>query len=375
MKASPTRRVATVLWAAATVVLAVACGGADDAGGAADDDAAAGGGFAAGSAPEPEDGFVGDGCTGTVAPMESGKVDIVFVIDNSASMHEELVQIRENVNRFADRMTSAGLDFRVVFIVPKATNPRYSGICVPPPLGRADCGDNPPTFFHVDQNVGSWSSLDLILSTYDGASSPVTWKQYVRLDATKVFVVVTDDESWTSAESFDRSLRAKPPAGMFGTAQSRNYVFHSIVSKPASAKAPTTARCGTAAGTSVQYQKLSLLTGGIIEEVCKTDYTAVLDVLANGIADKVTCELAYPKSEATDPTKVVVRLTLEGSEATDLTRVTEASKCSQVDDGWYYDDPESPTKIVLCPSTCTTANETRGSRLESVVGCTAPPPR
>src|SRR5690606_11504642 len=154
----------------------------------------------------------------------------------------------------------------------------------------------PPRFFHIDQPVGSWNSLQLILETYEaapieflgnGKGTGPGWKTYARPEATKVFVVVTDDESRMSSNEFDRALLAKQPARAFGTQLQRNYPFHSIGSKPSGAKAPTTERCDSASGTSVQYQRLSLLTGGIIDEVCKSDYSDVLDRLADGIASKV----------------------------------------------------------------------------------------
>jgi len=336
-----------------------------------------GGGFGrgGGEAARSDDELVGEACAGTVAPMATGKVDIVFVIDHSASMREEMVQVRANVNRFAERMADAGLDYRVVFIVPKETNPRFDGICVPPPLGRGDCGDNPPRFFHLDQEVGSWNALELILSTYDGASSKRTWKEHARADATKVFVIVSDDESRMMAQDFDRSIRAKLPEGMFGTSSTRNYVVHGIVSKPSGAKAPTSATCATAAGTSIEYQRLALLTGGLIEEVCQTDYSTVLDALAQGIANKVSCELTYPKSATADPTRLFVRLTPDRGATATLTQVTDVSKCDSVEDGWYYDDPTAPSKIILCASACSAANETSGSKVEAIVGCKAPAPR
>ena len=41
---------------------------------------------------------------------------------------------------------------------------------------------------------------------------------------------------------------------------------------------------------------------------------------------------------------------------------------------WYYDSPTAPTKIILCPSTCTAANATADTKVEALVGCKAAPP-
>jgi hypothetical protein len=330
----------------------------------------ASGGASSGSSGDPT-------CAASVATPQKAKVDIVFVIDNSGSMTGEMNQIKTNVNTFANKILGVGLDLRVVFIVAKASSPTAGGnvICVPPPLGGANCADNPPTFFHINQSVASSNSLSLILSTYDNANAALAWNKHLRLEATKIFVEVTDDESSLSSSSFDTQLLAKAPAGMFGTTAQRKYVFHSIVSMPFGSTPPTTARCATSDGTSVQYQNLSVLTNGLIDEVCKTDYSGVLDKLAQNVVDKLGCELTYPTADAADPTKLVVRYTPSGQSGQNLTQVTDASKCGQVADGWHYDDNAAPTKIILCPTMCNTANAGAGSKIEALVGCKGQPPR
>jgi len=307
-------------------------------------------------------------CAATVAQTAKGKVDIIFVIDGSGSMGEEMTQVRTNVNTFAAKIGGSGLDYTVTFLTRKATSPSQGGnvICVPAPLAGANCADRPPVFFHVDQNVSSNNSLDLILSTMS------RWSANLRPEATKVFVEVTDDESDLAAAAFDTQLLARPG---FGTSAARNYVFHSIISKPSGATAPTSQKCSSADGTSLVYQQLSTLTGGLMDEVCKTDYSGVLDNIAKGIVDKVGCELAYPAKEAADPTQLVVQVTPPGGTAKGLTQVTDASKCSTVADAWYYDNPQKPTKILLCPTTCTSANAASGSKVEALVGCKAPAPK
>jgi hypothetical protein len=182
--------------------------------------------------------------------------------------------------------------------------------------------------------------------------------------------------------TFDTQLLAKQPAGIFGTAQERKYIFHSIISKPFADPVPSTNLCidpdtgqEGADGTSIQYQQLSKLTGGLIDEVCKKDYSGVLDNIAKAVVDKLGCELTYPKAEAADPTKLVVQYTPQGGTGKPLTQVTDNSKCGSVQDGWYYDDNANPTKIILCPTMCATANASAGAKIEALVGCKAPAPR
>lgn len=377
-------RVAGPILAGAITLVAVACGSDSDSkfgdGQASGSSGTSGGssGFGTSTSGGASSGSTGgENCAATSAETAKAKVDIIFVIDNSGSMNEEMVQIKQNVNNFAGKILNVGLDLHVVFIVAKASSPTQNGnvICVPEPLAGPNCADKAPGFRHVPQSVGSTNSFSLILSTYDSANASLRWDNELRLDSTKIFVEVTDDRSAMSFTSFDTALLAKQPAGMFGTAQARKYIWHSIISKPFADPVPSSNICSGAAGTSVDYQELSKLTGGLMDEVCKTDYSGVLDNIAKAVVDKLGCELTYPKAEAADPTKLVVQYTPQGQQGKPLTQVTDPSKCAGVSDGWYYDDNNNPAKIILCPSMCTTANASPGAKIEALVGCKAPLPR
>ena len=320
----------------------------------------------------------GDGegatCASNVAQTTKAKVDIIFVIDNSGSMDGEMNQIRTNINTFVGKIGGSGLDYQVIFIVNKTAN--CNKICVPEPLAGPNCADNPPLFRHIDQNVGSSNSLQLILSTYDHQNAALAWGKHLRPDAFKVFVGVSDDgRSDIASAKFDQDLVAKG-AGQFGTADNRKYTYHSICGWKEGTTAPSTEKCSTADGNGLQYQNIALLTGGIIDSVCKTDYSSVLDNIGKGIVDRLACELGYPTAEAADPTKVQVRLTPAGGGAAQtLVQVTDGSKCDANPDGWYYDDANKPTKILLCKGICDIANSTQGSKIEALVGCKGAGPK
>jgi hypothetical protein len=142
----------------------------------------------------------------------------------------------------------------------------------------------------------------------------------------------------------------------FGTEAKRNYVYHAICGWKEGTQPPSTETCSTADGPGLSYQKLALLTGGIIDSVCKTNYSSVLDNVGKGIVDRLACELGYPTAEAAGPTKVQVRFTPPGGVGQKLVQVTDASECDANPDGWYFDDPSKPAKIILCKSICDAAN-------------------
>ncbi len=214
----------------------------------------------------------------SIATRITPPVDVIFVVDNSGSMDEEIAQVRANINQyFADILSASGLDYQVIMIS------RRSQVCVAPPLGGPDCSDNPPLYRAIDQVVGSTNSLSLILSTYDSANPFLNWSTSLRYDAVKVFIEVTDDDSALSALQFATLLLAKQPAGMFGTAE-RNYVFHSIIGVTPGNPNIT---CSTAANEGSQYQTLSNLTGGGLYSVCASDYSPILSEIANGIVGAI----------------------------------------------------------------------------------------
>lgn len=372
----------------AFAALAFACGSAkerdgfDDGMGGAQPPSSLGGGSsssgqlgASSGAPAPGD---GEKCAAETVKATRAEVDIIVLIDTSGSMQEETNQVKQNINSFAQKIGSTGLDYTVVMIAEKPQSlpfmpPGFQppGICVPAPLGGASCADNPPLFHHLNEAVGSTDSLQIILDQYS------KYEGWLRPNSYKVFIEVTDDNSSLGWQQFDQQLLAK--GTKFGDANKRRYIFDSICGWKRNTALLSSDHCGSAVNTSDQYQHLSKLTGGTVDSVCETDYSSVFDNIAKGLVTKLGCEFAFPKSQTgqqTDPSAVVVNYTPGGqSAAKPLTQVTDASKCGSIPDAWYYDDDANPTKILFCPTTCTTAGADTGGKVEIAVGCKAPPPK
>ena len=57
----------------------------------------------------------------------------------------------------------------------------------------------------------------------------------------------------------------------------------------------------------------------------------------------------------------------------DLGNVASQSDCSAAHDGWYYDDPANPTRIVVCPDTCATLQSASDARVDVLLGCATQP--
>lgn len=343
-----------------------------------------GGGGAAGSAGDagipdvsfpydPPDAGPDDACAAVTASATMPPVDIIWIIDQSCSMGTEIAQVKANVNgNFATIIQNSGLDYRVIMFANYAYPTVSRQVCVLPPLGAATCGqNNPPKFYQVNRSIESNDSLSLFMNT-------TYWNQIkanLRPAAAKAFIEVTDDQSSpTTAAQFDAFLLTGAGAGYFGTAAKRNYVFHSIVGvdKPYLPTQPkTSVKCSTAVNTGPQYQDLSILTGGLRHPVCDTNYSAVFNNIASSIVKQVACELLTPSQSdggVIDWSKVQVQYTPGGAGTpTTFPQVPNAGACTG--NGFYYDNPGNPTKVTLCPTSCTTVSADGKAKVDLLLGC------
>ncbi len=309
-----------------------------------------------------------------MANLDKKPVDVIMVIDNSCSMTEEIQAVETNVNtNFATIIGNSGLDYRIILLSRHGAATVGQSICIAPPLsGNATCTPPPPTptngtrFFHYSTEIGSTDSLSKILSTYNAPGSegtgPMGWSGWLRPDAYRTFIEITDDnENRTTAAQFDQRVMALTPA-RFGTAQNRNYVFHSIVGVAAKAnpseayqpgEAVVTTRCSTAVNAGNTYQDLSKLTGGLRFQMCQPNlYNTVFQAVAQGViaSSQVACDFSLPTPPA--GTSLSIRIYVaytpgNGGAVTEFTQIANSSTC---DSGKFYVEN---MRVVLCSQTCT----------------------
>lgn len=327
-------------------------------------------------------------------------VDIIFVIDNSNSLSNEIAAVEANINtNFASLIAQSGLDYRVIML--SDFGGAAEEVCVEPPLGgvacaqAASCPVNTTHFFHYDVSIGSHDALYRITDTYDQpdpcGKAPGGWSDWLRADAVKVFIVITDDGPFSSttltpntetAASFESALFALTPA-MFGDAVTRNYIFHSIIGAKENSPAtdawePTdpivhglcTANGGQVKTDGVEYQKLSISTGGLRYPICEyQSFNSVFQTVAAGIVAGaiMSCELnvnAVPPGSDMDNTVVEVSPS-DGSAAIPLTHVADAASCSG--NSFYVDG----TTVKLCPDACTLWTQDPLANVEVVFTCSS----
>lgn len=364
-----------------TLALVPSCGGDGDARGTADDAGAGisvsisldGGGSGDGDETEnPLDPIpdVGDPGTGggpggeeecasqtTAAENKKQPADILVIVDNSGSMDFEAAAVQTNLNAFSQQIVDSGIDVRVVLISSYPGD--GNGICIDQPLGSGGCPDNdtnPPLFTHVDQRVSSNDALVQILEHQP------QWGAVVRPEAALHFMVVSDDESEIAALDFDMALKAFSPTYAL-------YKLHGIV---------CTTQCAETAAIGNVYMTLGQLTGGIISDLCLQDFQPVFDQLATEVISgaEIACEWDVPEApegEDFDPTKVNVEFDDGMGGGFEIGYVESPAACVEVVDGWFYDNPAAPTRIIACPQTCQKIQGVDTAQINISLGCDTVP--
>lgn len=343
------------------------------------------------------------------AQVERQPVDIVWMVDNSVSMAPAIEEVIRGLNAFAGVVGARGLDYRVVMLslrnvqrnVTYAGGRRYA-VCIPPPLaGDTRCG-NGERFLHSSVDVRSTQPLEQLLGTlgqtrgYTSADERggEAWREFLRPEASKTIVVVTDDQSRLTADEFDHfrggtnpnnSSFSLPPGLLDGSWSGlfESYTFSGIYGW-GDERNPAT-RCTYSDGSmpptsGMVYTTLVSRTGGVRARICDgaAAWAPFFERVATAVErnSRIACDLALPPPPAgtvLDPRLVNVVVT--GASRRTLGKVANAAACRDTG-GWYYDNDARPTRVNLCPASCEAANEelrAGSARIEVQFGCISIP--
>lgn len=331
------------------------------------------------------------------ATLESLPVDIIWMVDNSSSMEPSIAQVKQGMNDFAALIAASSLDYKVILLSKRGTGDL--DICIPQPLaGDASCG-NGPRFFQSNIDILSTQPLEQFLGTLGQTNGYMLgqqrggepWAQELRPEATKTIVVVTDDNARLSATNFKtfaggqnpfNSLQLPPgildPSwnGMFdGFVFSAIYGWGDANDPSVVCQYPNMTSPPNSGST---YTTLVQSTGGVRAKLCDgaPAWASFFDSVAQAVVQSsaVDCVLAIPPppaGEELDPEQVNVQL-VSGSDATIVPNVGSEAGCGSAE-GWYYDDPTTPTSVVLCEAACEHAQDLAGpnqpGKVEVLFGC------
>jgi hypothetical protein len=318
--------------------------------------------------------------------------DIIFAIDGSSSMAVETEFVRQQMNRFSKKIMDSGVDVRVIVIAATSTGTGTggatgsggasarggatgrggssaapggragassvvgvaggrgivggpvrvtTGICIDAPLGSGKCpaDTNLPHYAHVEQAVASNDALNLFVSTYS------QWKQYLRPEASKSLVVVTDDNATTSpnnnAATFTKNFTALDPQLL------DKWTFNGVF---------CFTQCAEAAAIGTVYKDLVSQRNGVSGDLCEQNFEPVFNRLAEQIiqhsGSKLACEWQLPErsgNQTFSPTLVEVSRE-DANGQSKLSRVAASAQCGN--GGWYFDSNLNPTKILACKDSC-----------------------
>lgn len=316
------------------------------------------------------------------AKNEYQPLDIIFTIDNTPSMLDEINEVRANMNLFSERIIESGLDANIILVscLPgDCMNNKFHGICIDAPLGAQDgcVGDEPyedtnlPQYLHVSTRVASVKGLGITVNTFED------WKSMLRANSKKHFVIVSDDTDETSAEAFNEAV-LQLDADLFV-----DYQFNGIfayTSKDTACAIDDTEPCCTYAAPEGNtdswepvYADLVASTGGVSGDLCLQDFDPVFDELAQSViaSAELSCEWEIPEppdGETLDPARVNIDfVTKDDMEL--IGNIESSDMCKDVEKAWYYDDPENPKKIMVCPTTCDWIRGFENAQIVLQFGC------
>ena len=234
-------------------------------------------------------------------------VDVLWVVDNSCSMSDDLQTVSQNFEAFIQVFIDLGLDYQMGVITTDMDNPAYSGQLVGPYITPAT-PDPVATF--VDQiDLGADGSADEVgfEAIQAALTDPLlssTNAGFLREDAALAAIVVSDEDnsSFQSASSFVgwyQGLKSDPGLTTFS------------------------AICENLFISCTKYASAADATGGITGDIAdQADYPAVLEQISLTSAGlTVSFDLA---NEPSDLGRTIVEV--EG-----------VSVPNSIQDGWSYD--------------------------------------
>lgn len=362
------------------------------------------------------------------AAVERLPVDILWVVDSSASMQSAIEQVQAGLNDFAALVAARDLDYRVVMLSLRGrglttirSRNRYQ-VCVPPPLsGDDECGDG-PRFLQSSIDILSTQPLEQLLGTLgqtigyregEQRGGP-PWAHFLRAEATKTIVVVTDDNArMVLRDASGAYVAATPttgdpavtadffeaypggpspfnstvlPEGILHPRWDRlfeGYTFAGIYGW--GSEDDPSVRCRYPDGTQPTsagqtYTELVRRTGGVRAPICSgaAAWAPFFDAVARTVerASRIDCAIDIPPPPAgsffdRDRINVLVDL---GEGTVRVGKVPDAAACDDRG-GWYYDDDASPTEVNLCPATCEALQAAPGEsrRVDVQFGCVSAP--
>ena len=323
--------------------------------------------------------------------FQKPRADFVFIVDTSGSMIQELPLIRSGLQSFfGPLLANPELDFKIILITDADD---FGEFCIEEKEGCQATGPiRTERFLFYDSNVGSRNALQVLLETFYRADphrlTSSGWQDFLRDDARLVITTITDDDSSLDHQAFLKRFRQIDTQHKVHqrTTGEADLTVHSIIgvqntgmdSAPWLPNVPPLyTPCFSAANAGIQYQELSVKTGGLRFPIClATDYGAMLEQSTRTIIESgyVPCVIALPRPDdnfyVSSSENTSLQLEPEGQAPRMLRRVGNESQCATGD--FYIERANfNASTINLCPTTCEAVQEAKNLTLRVATSCAA----
>ena len=241
--------------------------------------------------------------------VDTRKLDIVWVIDNSGSMGQEVAHVRNNYEAFVGSVQGYA-DIKTALISDSVGSGYSHPLSLP-------TGLDPDQHIQIDFFVSSWNPMCLTQNAFNAqgpylkcashnydhslAEQRVHGKltSFFRQESQKIFVFVTDDNEYTTDKtSFLNS---------FQTAYGQSPIVYSFVAL-GSGQSPCQADEGT------RYQVLSQETEGAVFNICTADWTGHFEQMTDHISTVTDSTFSLRHADVVE----VVKVNVDGAELSRL---------------------------------------------------------
>jgi hypothetical protein len=330
--------------------------GGDD-GGTAAQDGGGGQGSDDGGSPSTDGGI--QPCQAISSKAKRQPLDIFIMLDRSSSMNESVTSggtrwsaVTASLNSFLGQTGMEGISVGLQYF-PLGTGDQrcevanYSAPAVEI-AAIAESGSMISSSM-ANQNLGSGTPTSAAL---EGAIEHAKAWATAHTEDAVVVVLATDGEPHECDTNID-NIAAIAAAGADATPKVLTFV---IGVGPSLDNLNAIAKGG---GTTAAF----LVTGDV-----STQFLAALNGI-RGATTGCTYLLEDPAGQILDPTKVNVEYKQAGTTSVGLVQVQGQSSCADNLDAGYYDDPMTPSKILVCPATCAKIQQDVNAEVNVLLGC------